>query len=77
MPMAILRKLLWGAEKMASQYTQGFTADSEANIFQGIEEALIGPEPTQVVCLAGHRGVVLGSRCVSHPCLTWLEMRRT
>ena len=48
-PNPIFRKLLWGAEKMASQYTQGFTADSEANIFQGIQEALIGPEPTQVV----------------------------
>ena len=46
---SILRNILWAAEKFASLFTDGFTADSQANIVQGIEEGLIGKEPARVV----------------------------
>ena len=48
-PNAIVRKDLWGAEKVASYCTDGFTGDSSANLVQGKEQCLIGKTPHGVV----------------------------
>jgi glycosyltransferase involved in cell wall biosynthesis len=41
--------VLWGAEKVASYCTDGFTGDSSANLVQGKEQSLIGTIPHGVV----------------------------
>jgi glycosyltransferase involved in cell wall biosynthesis len=48
-PNTLVRKVLWGAEKVASYCTDGFTGDSSANLVQGKEQSLIGKIPHGVV----------------------------